>query len=112
MVIRADYFSGRAISGLNPEIKKPLIGKQSRVNYLRSEAESNRCRRFCRPLPDRSATRPFVGGANIQIFTIISSRGPQMSLTYFANLIANFIYFFKRDSVKGTTCLNPGKWFG
>ena len=26
--------------------------------FLRSRADSNRCRRFCRPLPNRSATRP------------------------------------------------------
>ncbi len=25
---------------------------------VRSEAESNRCTRFCRPLPNRSAIRP------------------------------------------------------
>ena len=28
---------------------------------VRSEAESNRCTRFCRPLPNRSAIRPFDG---------------------------------------------------
>ena len=28
--------------------------------FLRSRADSNRCTRFCRPLPSHSATRPFV----------------------------------------------------
>ena len=74
MGIRADYTPLEGYRGANPEIKKPLIGEQSRVINLRSEAESNRCTRFCRPLPDRSATRPFVGAANIQIFNIISDR--------------------------------------
>ena len=29
---------------------------------LRSEADSNRCTRFCRPLPSHSAIRPFLNG--------------------------------------------------
>ena len=32
---------------------------------LRSRADSNRCRRFCRPLPSHSATRPFYKAAKI-----------------------------------------------
>lgn len=59
---------------LDPGIKKPLMRITPGDFFRRSEAESNRCGRFCRPLPDRSATRPFVGAANIQIFTIISDR--------------------------------------
>ena len=27
--------------------------------YQRFRADSNRCRRFCRPLPSHSATKPF-----------------------------------------------------
>ena len=30
--------------------------------FLRSGADSNRCTWFCRPLPNRSATRPFFEG--------------------------------------------------
>lgn len=38
------------------EIKNP---QSKRIKgFLRSRADSNRCTRFCRPLPSRSATRP------------------------------------------------------
>ena len=38
------------------KIKKPSA--LHRAFWLRSRADSNRCTRFCRPLPSRSATRP------------------------------------------------------
>ena len=47
--------------------------KSSALQNLRSEADSNRCTRFCRPLPSHSAIRPFYpfypfGCANIVRF--------------------------------------------
>ena len=53
-------------------VKTPLQGLVE--GFLRSEADSNRCTRFCRPLPSHSAIRPiFVpfypfGCANIMRF--------------------------------------------
>ena len=38
------------------KIKKPSA--LHRAFWLRSRADSNRCTRFCRPLPSRSATKP------------------------------------------------------
>ena len=42
----------------------------------RSEADSNRCRRFCRPQPSHSAIRPFPvqGNAKIKLTFDISNK--------------------------------------
>ena len=37
--------------------------------FLRFRADSNRCRRFCRPLPSHSATKPINWDANLAFFT-------------------------------------------
>ena len=36
--------------------------------FLRFRADSNRCRRFCRPLPSHSATKPVNWDANLAFF--------------------------------------------
>ena len=41
--------------------------------FLRSEPDSNRCKRFCRPLPSRSAIRPYEG-AKIGDFDLESNK--------------------------------------
>ena len=38
----------------------PATFRQHPLPQLRSEADSNRCTRFCRPLPSHSAIRPYV----------------------------------------------------
>ena len=38
--------------------------------WLRSRADLNRCTRFCRPLPNHSATGPFSMGANLTNFLV------------------------------------------
>lgn len=57
------------------------IKNKSLINYwftsdylgkLRFRADSNRCRWFCRPLPSRSATEPFLNGAKVvKVFYLI-----------------------------------------
>jgi hypothetical protein len=42
--------------------KKPPAMRKA---LLRSRADSNRCGRFCRPLPSLSATRPHCGDAKV-----------------------------------------------
>ena len=39
--------------------KTPTFQSGFLSQIWRSRADSNRCRRFCRPVPSRSATRPF-----------------------------------------------------
>ena len=42
------------------------------LGKLRFRADSNRCRWFCRPLPSRSATEPFLNGAKVvKVFYLI-----------------------------------------
>ena len=40
--------------------KKILDNKLVIKDFMRSVADLNRCTRFCRPLPNRSANRPFL----------------------------------------------------
>ena len=56
-----------AKSGQNfwPENENPLYSVVEGV-FLRCEAESNRCTRFCRPVPNRSAIAPI--GLQIYVF--------------------------------------------
>ncbi len=51
--------------------RTPLLSESS-VFVLRSRADSNRCKRFCRPLPSHSATRP---GNSINYFRIFRLKG-------------------------------------
>ena len=45
------------------------IKKPSRLEgFWRFRADSNRCRRFCRPLPSHSATKPINWDANLAFF--------------------------------------------
>ena len=48
---------------------------------LRSRADSNRCTRFCRPLPSHSATRPVFGAAKIQDL-LYSSKRPDLLFSF------------------------------
>lgn len=45
--------------------KNPLSATQKR-DWMRSEPDLNRCRSFCRALPNRSAIRPFKRIANLR----------------------------------------------
>ncbi|MEN9961193.1 MAG: hypothetical protein RL045_1446 [Bacteroidota bacterium] len=45
-------------------IKKPSEWE----GFWRFRADSNRCRRFCRPLPSHSATKPINWDANLAFF--------------------------------------------
>ena len=45
-------------------IKKPSGWE----GFWRFRADSNRCRRFCRPLPSHSATKPINWDANLAFF--------------------------------------------
>ncbi len=53
-----EFFDFTAIQALldGCKIKKPSA--LHRAFWLRFRADSNRCTRFCRPLPSRSATKP------------------------------------------------------
>ena len=42
----------------------------SRPHFVRCLAESNRCSRFCRPVPNRSAKAPLFGNAKIMLFLL------------------------------------------
>ena len=50
------------------------------VSFSRSEPDSNRCKRFCRPLPSRSAIRPFEECKNNR-------------LSYYSQTISKINYF-------------------
>ena len=51
---------------------------------VRSEADSNRCTRFCRPLPSHSAIRPYIpfGCANIRSFLFPAKLHRQLCIFY------------------------------
>ncbi len=52
-----DQLSKKCTNGV--PIKQKTRKTFRSTGYLRSRADSNRCRSFCRALPSRSATRPF-----------------------------------------------------
>ncbi len=43
-------------------------------DFMRSVADLNRCTRFCRPLPNRSANRPFLPFAKIKFYFTLRNK--------------------------------------
>lgn len=66
----------------NP-LKQKMFGifYSKHLPILRSRADSNRCTRFCRPLPSHSATRPVFGAAKIQDL-LYSSKRPDLLFSF------------------------------
>ena len=59
--------------------KKNSVRVISNAVLVRSEADSNRCIRFCRPLPSHSAIRPFVLSCRPPLDSLICKRLHRLS---------------------------------
>lgn len=71
-------------------IKKPLTIIRQRL-FQRCLAESNRCSRFCRPVPNRSAKAPLIGNAKITLFLLSANISALKRLEKLWNMMTGWL---------------------
>lgn len=89
----------------------PMVSNFNVFKFLRSGADSNRCKRFCRPLPSHSATRPIFKAAKITIiywlpslFLLISEQNNAVAIATFNDSAFPVRGIVTALSIKCSTC--------